>query len=159
MELHEIKAALENLPNFLSGYSIAQEMKFDLDKIDEQLAKIDDDGIECCILSINFPYRQIELILSIYMRITLPDTEVSFSPQLNYSIWTPDQFSPYQAGHPQETIKDAIMESMTTFVQDTRGRPDEVVFWENQKNREIIDSNGTPVSEEEVKKRRAEYKK
>jgi hypothetical protein len=83
----------------------------------------------------------------------------SFIGEANYSIWGPNQGSPYKSIRIKDSIHDALQDVLEGIIEfDDNSFPDDVLFWEAE-DETLYDGTGEKVSLEEAERRRAEYRK
>jgi len=83
----------------------------------------------------------------------------SFIGEANYSIWGPNQGSPYKSIRIKDSIYDALQDVLEGIIEfDDNSFPDDVLFWEAE-DETLYDGTGKKVSLEEAERRRAEYRK
>lgn len=82
----------------------------------------------------------------------------------SHSFWGPEQAGPYKSLHLQNSIEDALNDSIDGFLAfDNPDFPNESVFYvakdEATNEKVYIDGNGEAISIEEVKERRDQFNK
>jgi len=82
-----------------------------------------------------------------------------FTGIANYSIWGPNQSSPYKSIRTKDSIHDALQDALEGIIEfDNNSFPDDLLFWEAD-DETLYDGTGEKVNLEEAERRREKYRK